>query len=352
MLNIKELLTKPLGFTEILIILLSLAALIFLLAVIDICHQKVKTTKFIIKNPNAAIVYILSENQHIKNAQISCSKGTVSKTFWTKAPFFSHQNKALAFYVLPGLTDINILVNCKKGIIQSHTFSFNAEEKAVYEASFNTQSRHCKIRLIKGTDFYFERENNPAPYTPKHGKIWSNSNKMSIIPFFYSRELKRLLTSTFCLLLLITYLVFYGNLKPYLYLLPLFIFVMAFILMITKGTRNFNKVFNLLSEYEKALTDSDFKKLHTVYKLFMGDVHLLSSCLIARHGGSLSIIPYTQIESVRGIKYSKTYGLAKSLIITLNTGKKYQLEFMCNHINELNELSIFIQSKNNKVHFF
>ncbi len=352
MLNIKELLNKPLVFTEILIILVLLAILIFLLIAIDIFLQRIKTNKFIIKNPNAAIVYILSENQYIKNAQISCSKGTVSQAFWTKAPFFSNQNKVLAFYVLPGLTDINILVHCKKGIIQSDTFSFSAEANAVYEVSFNTQSRHCKIRLIKGNDFYFERENNSAPYKPKEGKIWSNPNKLNIIQFFYSRELKRLFTTTFLMLLLMTYLVFYGNLKPYLYLIPLLLFLMSFILMITKGTRNFIKAFNLLSEYEKALTKSDFNKPHTVYKLFIGDVHLLSSCLIARHGGSLSIIPYEQIQSVRGIKYSKTYGLAKSLIITLSTGKKYQLEFMCRHFNELNELSIFIKSKNNKVHFF
>ena len=349
---IKEILNRPLGFTETLIIFLLLALLVFLLVVIDIFYQRIKAKRFIKNNPASALVYVVPENQKIKTAEISCSKGTVSKAFWTAAPFSSYPSKVLAFYVLPGLTDINILIRCKKGIIQSKAFSFNAEERAVYEAAFDIQNRNSRIKLIKGNEFYFERKNHTAPYSPKEGKIWDNPSKLTIVQFFYSRELKRILITTFLMFILITYLVIYGNLKLYLYLVPLFLFIMAFMLMITKGTRNFNKFFNSLSEYDKALAESDFKKPHTVYKLFMGDVHLLSSCLIARHNGVLSIIPYSQIESVQSIKYSSTYGLAKRLTIKLNTGKEFKLEFMRSRYNELKDLGAYIQSKNHNTHFF
>ena len=57
--SIKELLTKPLGFTEILIIFLIIAFLLMLLIAIDIYYQRIKAKKFINKYPKAALVYII-----------------------------------------------------------------------------------------------------------------------------------------------------------------------------------------------------------------------------------------------------------------------------------------------------
>lgn len=90
----------------------------------------------------------------------------------------------------------------------------------------------------------------------------------------------------------------------------------------------------------------DFQEPHPVYRLFTGEVHLLSDFLLCRSGGRLFVIPMEEISKMRKIQYSGSYGLTRNLIIQTDTAKRYQLEFAGKHKKELEQVVQWVQRKN------
>lgn len=171
----------------------------------------------------------------------------------------------------------------------------------------------------------------------------------SIAEMFYQGEIKRILKCVVLIALAIAYLVFVAEQPKILFLIPLVIFLLALLVMVLIGPGKFRRVFDRLSDFRKEKIEWDFQQPHEVYKLFMGEAHLLPDCIVCRSGGRLFLILTEEIVKVRNMRYSKSYGLARSLLIWTDTNQKYQIEFAGKHQKEIGKVIAWIQQKNPQV---
>lgn len=172
---------------------------------------------------------------------------------------------------------------------------------------------------------------------------------ISIGSLFYREEIKRIVLCGILMLLPLGYLVFCAEQPIYILLISPIVVLIALIIMLLVGKRKFNKAVSTLGEYQKERIEEEFMQSHCVYKLFSGEVHLLEDYLVCRSNGRLFLIDIEDIESVRTIKTSQTYGLVNTLIIKTNKDKSFKLEFA--GTNQKNSLEVieWITQKNNTV---
>lgn len=174
--------------------------------------------------------------------------------------------------------------------------------------------------------------------------IWTKN--YSISHMFYWGEIKRILKCFIGIVLCISYLVFVAKQSMMYFLIPLGVFLLALLAMGLIGTRKFRKTFEEFSDFRKEKIEMDFRQPHPVHSLFTGEAHLLPDCMICRSGGRLFLILTEEIVKVRNMQYSKSYGLARSLLIWTDTNQKYQIEFAGKHKKEIKEVIAWITEKN------
>ena len=182
-----------------------------------------------------------------------------------------------------------------------------------------------------------------------HDKIWNNEEKISIASMFIREESKRIILCASGMLLAMLYLVLFAKLSAILLLIPFALFFLALLMVVFIGIRPFGQVFQKIGEFRQRKIQVDFQKPHEVHKLFMGELHLLSDCMICRSGGRLSLILVEEIIKVRNIQYSGSYGLTRNLIIWTDTARKYQIEFFGRHQKEIQEVIDWLQQKNSMI---
>ena len=345
--DLKEFMNRPLDTSELFISFAVMILIVILLGWIDQQYANRKAKKFPKKHTGAALIYLYIEDQPATRGKLNCVKGTASRLFSVSAAQHPAQTKGLAFYAAPGLVTVNLMIRGRKGEDGSslHTgqLVFRAETNGIYRAQLYA-SGQIKMSLLKGREFHFMQqekgEENPHQYTMKRPV------SADIIREFFIREFVRLLLSSVILMLLLGYLVWIGGLPKIVLCFPGALWLLMLCRMTTMGTRNFRREFDALPEQRREHIQIDFQKPHPIYKLFFGEVHLLPDCLICRQRGQLCLLPLEQITTLRSIQYSKTYGLSKSLMIQMNTGRKYQLEFTTSRQKEIPLVISWIQEKN------
>ena len=350
--NLPSLFTRPLTNKELFLILLSLVSLLCFLCFLEQQLSKRKTRAFPQKYPGAAIILLFASDCAIKRAEINSTKGTRSNLLAINKTPQGEKKKGYLFYAQPGDVSVNVRIVCQETGKRSYTghFSFRAEQNGIYQIMFDTKSGTSKMTLLRGETLSFEiPEEKEKKISSWPETIWTNEKKTSIAGMFYQKEGKRILKLCLLMTVCMCYLVFYGDLSPYFFLLPVLLFFQAALLIPIKGIRKFDAVFHRLSPYDQEQVEAEFQSPHPYCKLYMGEVHLLSNWLLCRHGGRLSLIPIDQIQYLKTANYSKTYGLAKSLIIGTNQNERYQLEFFAGHQKDLPSVVSYIQSKNEAV---
>ncbi len=345
--NFLALWNRPLENTEILAILGGIALLILLSIWRDSRRRAANAKRFSRKHPGAALICLYFGGQPAYKGDLTCEEGIVCSPFLLSAVHHPGREKGLAFYASPGLTTVRLMLRAPKGAsggaAVSGRISFQAEPNGVYRAQIWPDGR-TELSLLKGREFHFVvEEQKPAP---QHEFPLSEPIRPEILSDFYFREFRRLLGSCLCLLLLLGYLVAIGGLPTIVLAAPPALWIMMLMVAFTVGTRSFHQTWDTLPLQRQEQIQLEFQQPHPICKLFMGEVHLLSHCLICRHGGRLSLILVDEIVSVRSLRYGKTYGMAKSLILQTTSGKNFQLEFWAGGQVELPKVESWIMEQN------
>lgn len=179
--------------------------------------------------------------------------------------------------------------------------------------------------------------------------MWDNPMQLSIVGAFLRGELKRVILCFSGLMLCMAYLVFVAQLSPVLFLIPVGVLLLTLLAMLTIDRWQFSHSLEHFDMFRQEQMEQEFRQPHPVYRLFTGEVHLLSDCLICRSGGRLFAVPIEEISRMRKIQYSNTYGLTCSLMIKTDTDKTYQIEFVGKHKKELEKVVQWVEQKNSMV---
>lgn len=299
------------------------------------------------KHPDAALVCLYVGDQPALWCRMTCQRGTVSPVCSLPAGQHPAGAKGLAFYAVPDVTTVTLLFRRKRGeeggSSVSGQISFRAEAKGVYRAQLQPQGQ-IELILLKGKELRFqvseEHKQNSYQYTLK------KPVGFTILGNFYLREVQRLLCTGGMMALLLGYLVWIGGLPASVLFLPPSLCILMLGFSATVGSRRFHQVFDALPMRRQEQLQAEFSREHPIFPLFLGEVHLLSNCLISRHGGRLSLILMEEITSAQKFQASKSYGLAQSLILHMKNGQKYQLEFFGKHQKELPMVLAWLKERN------
>lgn len=350
--EIQAFMEKPLSNLEIGIIFAAMLLLIGLLIWVDICRNARNCKKFLKQHPNAALICVFVDGEPAMQGRFVCSKGNATPLFRLPASGHPSGERGLAFYSLPGLVQGNLMVQSKQNrqnAAMSGRLSFCAEANAVYQAEFSSRDGTLKMELLRGNDLHFLREDAPSEDIALEQMRFDDGKRPAsdnILGCFYVQETKRLFLSGLLLAVPIAYLVLAAGQSPWLWLLPVGLPVLMWILMFAVGAKRYQKIFDGLTMQQQDDIMQEFAVPHPIYRLFGGEVHLLPSCLICRHGGKLSLILLDQIVSAQSISYSQTMHLTKTLMLNLKTGQTHQLEFTLGHQKDLLSVLAWLKQKN------
>lgn len=147
-----DFINQPLDTTSSLILVVVLAAIIFL--AIKLGHKKARdiSKQFLTQNPNAATLYLYSDDLPSNSAELNCIQGTVSKVFDPRTVPGAKVQKGVACHVLPGMVELNVTITWTKsyyvarkhGSMSAH-FNLTAEAGRSYAAVFNIKESSARI---------------------------------------------------------------------------------------------------------------------------------------------------------------------------------------------------------------
>lgn len=350
--EIQALMEKPLNNFEIGMILAAIALLIVVLIWLDLRRTVRNGKKFLKQHPDAALICICIDGEPVLQGRFVCSQGNVTPLFPLLASEHPSGKRGLVFYSLPGLVQGSLMVqrkNSRENAAMNSRIHFCAEANAIYQADFSSYDGTLKMTLLRGNNLHFLREDTPSEDAAlqqmrfDHGKRPASEN---ILHCFYLQETKRLFLSGVLLAVPIAYLVLVVAQSPWLWLLPVGLPLLMWLLMFAVGTKRYQKTFDSLTMQQQDEITNEFAAAHPIYRLFNGEVHLLPSCLICRQRGRLALILIEQIVSAEAISYSQTMHLTKTLVLKMKTGKTYQLEFTVGHKKDLLSVLAWLKQKN------
>lgn len=346
--SVLALLEWPLRPLEIVLLLAGMALLIILLEIASRVRTWRKARRFPQSYPDAALVLLYLDGQPADRGNLRGEKGVLSALFPIRGGQHPAGTDGLAFYVSPGPTTATLTARRQKrennALIATGRIAFRAEPGAIYRAELHSGAP-SELILLNGreTDFLLQEERVAEPEGP-----FTLQRPLSpdICSDLHLRELRRLLLSCGLLLLPLGYLVLAAGLPIYLLLLSPGLFLIALCLHFTVWSRDLQRVFSALPELRQEHIQMAFQRPHPVCKLFLGEVQLLPDCLICHQGGRLSLIPLERVVRAEVTRPGKTYGLTNVLILQMDTGRKYQLEFSGRHKKELPAVLAWVRSRN------
>ena len=89
----------------------------------------------------------------------------------------------------------------------------------------------------------------------------------------------------------------------------------------------------------------DYLQPHTIYRLFGGEVHMLSDAMICRSGAKLLLILPEEVDVIKTMKYSGESTFVRGVWITTDTMKKYRLEFMSGQQQNIKHIVMWLKHK-------
>lgn len=176
----------------------------------------------------------------------------------------------------------------------------------------------------------------------------TTAKKVGILTDFYLFETKRILLGGMGVALCMLYLFIYAKLPMTIWLIPIAVVLFAMLKMLFVGSLQFRRRVDHMGEFYQQRMQDDFRKPHTVCKLFSGWVHLLPDCLVCHRRGILTLIVLEDVIQMQNIQYSAQKKMARSLILYTDTNK-YELEFAGFHQKEIKIVMEWIEKQNPNV---
>ena len=110
-------------------------------------------------------------------------------------------------------------------------------------------------------------------------EVWIEAGKRMILRQFYIRESMRIfLMFVMCIVVSILWAVSTGQMVVF--LIAIGITALVILRMVTIGSREFRNTFADLYPPRQEQIIVDYLQPHTIYRLFGGEVHMLSDCLL------------------------------------------------------------------------
>ena len=166
-------------------------------------------------------------------------------------------------------------------------------------------------------------------------EAWIEAGKRMILRQFYIRESMRIfLMFVMCMVVSILWAVSTGQMV---------VFLIA--IGITIGSREFRNAFADLYPPRQEQIIMDYLQPHTIYRLFGGEVHMLSDAMICRSGAKLLLILPEEVDVIKTMKYSGESAFVRGVWITTDTMKKYRLEFMSGQQQNIKHIVMWLKHK-------
>lgn len=150
--NLWDVLNQPLSGPSMLILMVVLAAVIFL--AITLGHKKARdiSKQFLSEHPDAATLYFYSDDLPSNDARVECIRGTVSKVYDPRTVPGAKAQRGVTCHVLPGVLELDVTISWTKsyyvarkhGSMQAH-FTFEAAPGYSYAAVFNIEDSTAKL---------------------------------------------------------------------------------------------------------------------------------------------------------------------------------------------------------------
>ena len=152
-------------------------------------------------------------------------------------------------------------------------------------------------------------------------EAWIEAGKRMILRQFYIRESMRIfLMFVMCMVVSILWAVSTGQMAVF--LIAIGITALAVLRMVTIGSREFRNAFADLYPPRQEQIIMDYLQPHTIYRLFGGEVHMLSDAMICRSGAKLLLILPEEVDVIKTMKYSGESAFVRGVWITTDTMKK------------------------------
>ncbi len=214
-------------------------------------------------------------------------------------------------------------------------------KKIKVESGLPCASCALRTKETKCSCLAYEKENIPISllkqdkfcifYMPESGNLKNEANMFKI---FCKKEVLGFIYF-FCLqLICVGYLAWWADAYRKWYFLWLFGVFLLSVLSFCKTVWKFRYFYEGLYTEEQEKLQEEFQNPHLVYSLFMGELHLLPSCLVSRTMGNWQILFFHEIERMDIWAYSQAYGLIKNLRLYMNTLKRYEFAFFGRHKKE------------------
>lgn len=129
------------------------------------------------------------------------------------------------------------------------------------------------------------------------------------------------------------------------FLIAIGITVIVILRMVTIGSREFRNAFADLYPPRQEQIIMDYLQPHTIYRLFGGEVHMLSDAMICRSGAKLLLILPEEVDVIKTMKYSGESAFVRGVWITTDTMKKYRLEFMSGQQQNIKHIVMWLKHK-------
>ncbi|WP_462426602.1 hypothetical protein [Anaerotignum lactatifermentans] len=175
-------------------------------------------------------------------------------------------------------------------------------------------------------------------------EAWIEAGKRMILRQFYIRESMRIfLMFVMCMVVSILWAVSTGQMVVF--LIAIGITVIVILRMVTIGSREFRNAFADLYPPRQEQIIMDYLQPHTIYRLFGGEVHMLSDAMVCRSGAKLLLILPEEVDVIKTMKYSGESAFVRGVWITTDTMKKYRLEFMSGQQQNIKHIVMWLKHK-------
>lgn len=175
-------------------------------------------------------------------------------------------------------------------------------------------------------------------------EAWIEAGKRMILRQFYIRESMRIfLMFVMCIVVSILWTVRTGQMAVF--LIAIGITALAVLRMVTIGSGEFRNTFVDLYPPRQKQIIMDYLRPHTIYRLFDGEVHMLSDAMVCRSGAKLLLILPEEVDVIKTMRYSGESTFVRGVWITTDTMKKYRLEFMSGQQQNIKHIVMWLKHK-------
>lgn len=200
------------------------------------------------------------------------------------------------------------------------------------------------VFFCKSILFYVTIKKRAEGGADMRDEAWIEAGRRMILRRFYIRESMRIFLM-FVMYIVVSILWAKYTGKGTVFLIAIGITVLAVLRMVTIGSREFRNTFADLYHPRQEQIIVDFLQPHTIYRLFGGEVHMLSDAIVCRSGAKLLLILPEEVDVIKTMKYSGESAFVRGVWITTDSMKKYRLEFKAGQQQNIKYIVMWLKHK-------